>query len=278
MRDITANLITRNVAKACIAAACDLPEDVLDALKNAKACEESPLGQEVLDQLVENAALPSSEQMPICQDTGLALVFVELGQDAHIVGGDIYQAVNEGVRRGYEEGYLRKSIVRHPLDRVNTNDNTPAVVHVEIVPGDRVRITIAPKGGGSENMSIARVLAPAEGLEGLKQLVVETVVSAGSNPCPPVIVGIGLGGSLEKAAILSKKAILRKTGEPSRNPIDAKIEAESACGCQQNRCRAGGPRRASHGARGPRGVISLPHREPPGRYHPPVSRGTAQEL
>ena len=224
--DISVDLITENVKKACIEAACDLPEDVVEALKSAKSDEESPLGRELLDQLVENAEIAQSDRVPICQDTGLALVFVELGQDAHIVGGDLYEAINEGVRQGYLQGYLRKSIVRHPLDRVNTGDNTPAVIHVEIVHGEGIKITVAPKGGGSENMSIARVLTPAEGLEGIKRFVVETVRSAGSNPCPPVIVGVGLGGSIEKAAILSKKAILRKTGEPSSNPIDAKIEAE----------------------------------------------------
>jgi len=214
------------VKQACIEACRNLPEDVLEALRHAHQIEESPAGREVLEQLIENAEIARAEQMPICQDTGVTIVFVEIGQDAHIVGGDLYGAINEGVRRGYEDGYLRKSIVRHPLDRANTQDNTPAVVHTEIVPGDRVRITVAPKGGGSENMGAAKMLVPADGFEGVKRFVVETVRDAGSNPCPPIIVGIGLGGTLEKAALLSKKAILRRVGEPSANAKDAEIERE----------------------------------------------------
>lgn len=226
MREIGSDLITENVRKACIEACCELPSDVLDALKRSLDTEESPAGKDVLEQLVENAEIARTERMPICQDTGFALVFVELGQDAHIVGGDLTEAINEGVRRGYEEGYLRKSIVRHPLDRKNTGDNTPAVIHVEIVPGDRLKVTIAPKGGGSENMSAAKMLTPAEGFAGVKRFVVEAVRSAGSNPCPPIVVGIGLGGILEKAALLSKKAVLRRVGEPSANAKDAEIERE----------------------------------------------------
>lgn len=226
MREISSNRITENVQRACIEACCDLPEDVLDALKRSLAIEESPAGKDVIEQLIENAEIACTERMPICQDTGLTLVFVELGQDAHIVGGDLYESINEGVRRGYEEGYLRKSIVRHPLDRKNTGDNTPAVIHTEIVPGDHIRITVAPKGGGSENMSAAKMLTPAEGFEGVKHFVVDAVRNAGSNPCPPIIVGVGLGGTLEKAALLSKKAILRRVGEPSANPKDAEIERE----------------------------------------------------
>jgi len=159
-------------------------------------------------------------------NTGRTIVFVERGQEGHITGGSLTEAINEGVRRGYEEGYLRKSVVRHPLERVNTEDNTPAVIHIDVVSGDKLKITVAPKGGGSENMSIAKVLKPSDGVEGVKRLVVETVREAGSNPCPPIIVGVGMGGTLEKAALLSKKAILRRVGEPSRNPIDAKLEAE----------------------------------------------------
>lgn len=226
MREISTELITENVRRACIEACCNLPEDVLDALKRSREIEESPAGKDVIEQLIENAEIARSEQMPICQDTGFAIVFVELGQDAHIVGGDLYAAINEGVRRGYEEGYLRKSIVRHPLDRKNTGDNTPSVIHTEIVPGERVSITVAPKGGGSENMSAAKMLTPADGFEGVKRFVVDAVRSAGSNPCPPIVVGIGLGGTLEKAALLSKKAVLREIGEPSANPRDAEIERE----------------------------------------------------
>lgn len=226
MREIAAGIITENVKNACIEAARNLPDDVLDALKRSLEIEESPAGRDVLEQLIENARIARTEQMPICQDTGIALVFVELGQDAHIVGGDLNDAINEGVRQGYDEGYLRKSIARHPLDRKNTGDNTPAVIHTEIVPGDRVKITIAPKGGGCENMSAAKMLTPADGFEGVKRFVVETVRDAGPNPCPPIIVGVGLGGTLEKAALLSKKAILRRVGEPSANPKDAEIERE----------------------------------------------------
>ena len=226
MREIDTTQITERVASACIDACHVLPDDVLDALRRARDDEESPQGKDVLDQLIENARIAREELVPICQDTGLALVFVELGQDAHITGGDLNAAINEGVRRGYEEGYLRKSVVRHPLDRANTGDNTPAVIHTEIVPGDSLKITVAPKGGGSENMSIALALKPSDGIEGVKKLVVDTVKSAGPNPCPPLIVGVGIGGTIEKAAILSKKAILRKIGEPSVNPIDAQIERE----------------------------------------------------
>lgn len=226
VREIDAGVIVDKVKQACIEACNLLPDDVMDALKCAREVEESPAGVDVIDQLIENAQIARDEQVPICQDTGLTLVFVQLGQDVHITGGALYDAINEGVRQGYDEGYLRKSIVRHPLDRVNTRDNTPAVIHTEIVSGDKLKITIAPKGGGSENMSIARVFPPAAGFDGIKRFVVDTVRNAGPNPCPPIIVGIGLGGTLEKAALLSKQAILRKTGEPSANPVDAGIESE----------------------------------------------------
>lgn len=226
MREICAETITQRVREACIDACCNLPEDVLEALKRSREIEESAAGRDVLDQLVENAEIARTRQMPICQDTGFAIVFVEIGQDAHVVGGSLYDGINEGVRQGYEQGYLRKSIARHPLDRKNTGDNTPAVIHTEIVPGDRVTITIAPKGGGSENMSAAKMLTPADGFEGVKRFVLDTVKSAGSNPCPPIIVGIGLGGTIEKAALLSKKALLRRVGDPSANAKDAQIERE----------------------------------------------------
>jgi len=224
MREIDAGAITERVRDACIEACTVLPGGVIDALKHAREIEASPRGRDVLDQLIENAEVAGTDETPLCQDTGLTLVFVELGQDAHITGGDLSEAINEGVRRGYEDGYLRKSIVRHPLDRANTGDNTPAVIHTEIVPGDRLTITVAPKGGGSENMSAARMLNPSDGREGVVRFVVETVRNAGPNPCPPVIVGVGLGGTLEKAAILSKKAILRTLGRPSRNAVDAELE------------------------------------------------------
>jgi len=226
MREISADTIVGKVKDACIEACTVLPEDVVEALKRARRIEESPAGRDVLDQLLENAETARAEGIPICQDTGVTLVFVELGQDAHIVGGYLYDAINEGVRRGYEEGYLRKSIVRHPLDRVNTGDNTPAVIQTEIVPGDQLKITIAPKGGGSENMSAAKCLNPSDGFEGVKRFVVETVKSAGPNPCPPLIVGVGLGGTLERACLLAKRASLMPIGAPSGNPVDRKLEAK----------------------------------------------------
>lgn len=226
MRDITTQEIIDGVRYACIEACNVLPNDVLAALERVRAVEKSPVGRKVLDQLIENARIAREEAVPICQDTGLTLVFVELGQEVHITGGSLIEAINEGVRRGYEEGYLRKSVVRHPLERINTGDNTPAVIYVDIVSGDGLKITVAPKGGGSENMSAAKMLKPSDGVDGVKRFVVEIVREAGSNPCPPIIVGVGLGGSLEKAAILSKKAVLRPIGEPSLDPIDAKLETE----------------------------------------------------
>lgn len=226
MRDVTTQEIIDGVRYACIEACNVLPNDVLAALERARAVEKSPVGRNVLDQLIENARIAREEAVPICQDTGLTLVFIELGQEVHITGGSLIEAINEGVRRGYEEGYLRKSVVRHPLERINTGDNTPAVIYVDIVSGDGLKITVAPKGGGSENMSAAKMLKPSDGVDGVKRFVVETVREAGSNPCPPIIVGVGLGGSLEKAAILSKKAVLRPIGEPSLDPIDAKLETE----------------------------------------------------
>ena len=173
-----------------------------------------------------NAEVARSEAVPMCQDTGYTVVFLELGQDVHIVGGGLEDAVNEGVRRGYKEGYLRKSIVGHPLERKNTGDNTPAVIHTRIVPGDKLRIIVAPKGGGSENMSAIKMFKPAEGVEGVKKFVVETVQAAGPNPCPPIVVGVGIGGTFEKAALLAKEALLREVGEPSPRPEIAVLEQE----------------------------------------------------
>jgi len=224
VRDISVTNIIPAVAAGCVRACRELPEDVFLALQSAVSTEESEAGRTVLGELVENARVARQSQVPICQDTGLTVVFVDIGQDVHIVDGNLHDAINDGVRRGYTEGYLRKSIVRHPLDRVNTGDNTPAVVHTTIVPGDRLKITVAPKGGGSENMSATKMLVPSDGVDGVVQFVTETVRNAGSNPCPPIIVGVGLGGTLEMAAILSKRAILRKVGERSSNPIDADLE------------------------------------------------------
>lgn len=224
MREIDAAAITDGVRRACVEACVRLPDDVLTALERARDTEASPAGRDVLEQLIENARIAREERVPICQDTGITIVFVEIGQDAHIRGGTLEDAINEGVRSGYDEGYLRRSIVRHPLDRSNTGDNTPAVIHTQLAPGDRLRVTVAPKGGGSENMSAARVLKPSDGLGGLRDFVTRTVEEAGPNPCPPVIVGVGIGGTLEKAALLSKTALLRSVGQPSADPVNAEIE------------------------------------------------------
>lgn len=193
-----------------------------------KACkrETSSIGRDIIQQLIMNANIASTEQVPICQDTGFTVVFVELGQDVHIVGGDFCEAINEGVRKGYAEGYLRNSIVSHPILRKNTGDNTPAVIHTKIVPGDNLRLIVAPKGGGSENMSAVKMLKPSDGIEGIKKFVVEVVRAAGPNPCPPVIVGVGIGGTFEKAAQLSKEALLRNLGEKSKYQDIARLEED----------------------------------------------------
>jgi fumarate hydratase subunit alpha len=188
--------------------------------------EESPTGKEILNMLIENARIAREEQIPICQDTGFAVIFVELGQDVHLVGGDLNEALADGVRRGYTEGYLRKSILGDPIKRVNTGDNTPPVIHLEIVPGDSVKLIVAPKGGGSENMSGIRMLKPADGIEGVKGFVVERVGAAGGNPCPPIVVGVGIGGTFEKCAYLAKKALLRPLGQRHPDPFYAQVEEE----------------------------------------------------
>lgn len=176
--------------------------------------------------MVENANIAAAESLPMCQDTGVAVVFVEMGQDVHLINGDFTEAINEGVRRGYREGYLRKSMVGHPLERVNTGDNTPAVIHLKLVPGDQIKITVAPKGGGSENMSALKMLKPAEGVEGVKKFVLDTIRNAGPNPCPPLIIGVGIGGTMEKCALLAKEALLRPVGQPHPLPDIAKLEQE----------------------------------------------------
>ncbi|MDP4160460.1 MAG: fumarate hydratase, partial [Bacillota bacterium] len=188
--------------------------------------ERSPLGQEVLERLIENADIAHSERVPMCQDTGMAILFVEIGQDLHIVGGGLAEAINEGVRRGYEKGYLRKSVVKDPFERVNTGDNTPAVIHYDIVPGDSLHLVVAPKGFGSENMGGVKMCKPSEGLEGAMQFVVDTVDRAGGNPCPPIIVGVGVGGTMEKAAFLAKRSLLREVGNHNPEERLAKIEEE----------------------------------------------------
>jgi len=199
---------------------------VVDALKKAQPKEESPLGKEILNQILANAEIAKNEKMPLCQDTGLSAIFVELGQDVHIEGGDFENAIHEGIRQGYKDGFLRKSIVEDPLRRKNTGDNTPAVISTRIVRGDKIKITILPKGGGSENMSAIKMLKPSDGEEGVKSFVVETVKKAGGNPCPPIIVGVGVGGSFDKCAYLAKKALLRKVGSIHSDPYYAAMEKE----------------------------------------------------
>jgi fumarate hydratase subunit alpha len=226
MRQINTEEITDTVEKICIDANYNLGEDLITSLRNALDKEESPLGKEVIKQLLENAEIGRNEQVPVCQDTGYAVVFVEIGQDVMIKGQSLQEAIDEGVRRGYKNGYLRKSIVRNPLDRVNTGDNTPAAIHTDIVPGDKLKITFMAKGGGCENMSRTAMLTPAHGRDGVINFVVETVKIAGANPCPPIIVGVGLGGTFEYASLLSKKAILRSVGIHNKDSNIAHLEDE----------------------------------------------------
>ena len=227
MREIQCHQITETVARLCQEANFFLGQDVLNSLSKARAEEVSPVGRTILDRILENAGVAAEERMPLCQDCGTAVVFLEIGQEVHISGGDLYAAVEEGVRRGYKEGYLRKSIVRQPFSaRVNTKDNTPAVIHSEITPGDRLKIIVAPKGGGSENTSQFTVLTPAQGRQGVIEFVVKAVDEAGSNPCPPLIIGVGIGGTAEKAMLLAKKALLRPVGEANPDPEVAELERE----------------------------------------------------
>jgi len=227
MREIKADDITRTTANLFEHSCHYLPQDVLAALKQAREKEESAVARNVLDRILENCEIAAAEQIPLCQDTGAAVVMLELGQEVHIVGNDLYTAVNEGVRQGYVNGYLRKSIVRQPFsERMNTKDNTPAMIYTDIVPGDRLRITVMPKGGGSENMSRLTVLSPSQGRQGIIDFVVNRVDEAGSNPCPPVIVGVGIGGTAEKTMMLAKRALLRKVGEPNRDAEVAALEKE----------------------------------------------------
>lgn len=226
VREIEAAKITDTVKRLCIQANVILPEDVKNCIIKRKSEENWAPAREILDRIEENFELAAAENVPICQDTGVACVFLEIGQEVHIAGGDITQAVNEGVRQGYAEGYLRKSVVRDPLDRVNTGDNTPAMIYYDIVPGDKIKITVAPKGFGSENMSQIKMLRPSDSIEGVKTFVLKAVEEAGPNPCPPIIVGVGIGGTFDKAALLAKKALLRETGTPSADPLYAKLEEE----------------------------------------------------
>lgn len=218
MREINVNDIASNIKEMCIEANYFLEDDIKNSLFKAEKEETSEVGKSVLNQLHQNLDIAESEMIPICQDTGMDVVFLDIGQDVHFVGGDLTDAVNRGVREGYEEGYLRKSVVEDPVERVNTKDNTPAIIHMNIVPGDKVKITVSPKGFGSENMSRIFMLKPADGLDGIKKAIIETVREAGPNACPPFIVGVGIGGDFEKSAILAKRALTRGLDEESASP------------------------------------------------------------
>ena len=226
MREIEAETVTEAVRDLCIEANTRLPEDHLAALRRALQEEESPLGREVIEELLENARVARERCVAFCQDTGYAVFFVELGSEARISGGEIGEAIDEGVRRGYDEGYLRKSIVRGPLDRTNTGDNTPAIIYYDVVPGDGLKLTMLVKGAGCDNMSSLRMLTPAEGLPAMKRFVVETIERAGPNASPPLTVGVGIGGPFERAALLAKKALTRPTGEPNSDPHLAELEED----------------------------------------------------
>jgi fumarate hydratase subunit alpha len=227
VREIHTSQITETVARLCVESNYYLGEDVLAALRQYREAEVSPVGREVLDQILENAQIAREQQMPLCQDCGLTVVFVEVGQDVHVIGGGLNEAIAEGVRQGYRDGYLRKSMVSRPFSsRQNTKDNTPPVTHMSVVPGAQLRIIVAPKGGGSENMSRLGMMKPADGREGVVDFVVESVRKAGANPCPPIIVGVGIGGSAEKAMWLAKHSLLRDVGQPSPDPEAAELEAD----------------------------------------------------
>ncbi len=227
MRTVEAGQITAAVAKLAVEANYYLAEDIYGALTKGQKTEESPLGREILGQLVENACIAREQDIPICQDTGMAVVFMEIGQEVGIVGGDLEAAVNAGVAKGYKEGFLRKSVVDDPVFvRKNTGDNTPAIFHVAIVPGDKIRIVLAPKGFGSENMSALKMFSPSAGVAGIKKFAVDTVSAAGPNPCPPIVIGMGIGGTMEKAAFLAKKALIRPITVRNANPEYAKLEEE----------------------------------------------------
>lgn len=227
MREINVEEITETVEKLCIESNYYLPQDVKKSLEYALDKEESPLAKEILQDILKNENIARTNNVPICQDTGLAVIFLELGQDVRLVGGDLNEAINEGVRRGYMNGYLRKSAVDDPfIARKNTGDNTPAIIHITIVSGDKVKLIFAPKGGGSENMSALAMLKPSDGISGIKKFVLDTVDKAGSNPCPPIIVGIGIGGTIEKTTLIAKQSLLRTVGEHNSNPEVAKLEEE----------------------------------------------------
>ena len=225
MRTIHASLLTDTIASLCVEANCRLPEDMRRSIENARNEEKWDTARGILDKIIENYNIADEKFVPICQDTGVCCVFLKIGTDVHIEG-DLIEAVNEGVRRGYRDGYLRKSVVGDPLRRVNTGDNTPAMLYTELVPGDKLELTVAPKGFGSENMSKLAMLKPSDGVEGVKDFVVQTVEEAGPNPCPPIVVGVGIGGTFDKAALLAKKALMRSTDERNKDEYYAALEAE----------------------------------------------------
>lgn len=226
MREINVSLITDTVEKLCIEANNHLPDDVRCAIENCRECETWSTAEGVLDKIIENYNIADEQNVPICQDTGMACVFLEIGQDVHLTGGDLREAVDEGVRRGYTNGYLRKSVVRDPVRRGNTGDNTPAMLYTEIVPGENVKITVGPKGFGSENMSRICMFKPSAGIEGIKNFILETVEIAGPNPCPPMVVGVGIGGTFDKCALLAKKALMRPLDTHNEDPFYAELEDE----------------------------------------------------
>ena len=226
MKEIRYEDLVTHVKEMCLKANCILPQDVYDALEKAQQLEESPLGRSVLGSVLENAQIAKTRTMAMCQDTGMVVVFAEVGQNVRITGGLLTDAVNDGVRQAYKDYYFRKSVVADPIKRDNTGDNTPAVVHVSLVEGDQLRLLLAPKGFGSENMSALRMLKPAQGIDGIKKFVVQTVMEAGGNPCPPIIVGVGIGGTMEKAALLAKRALFRPIGSQNPKPHLARLEEE----------------------------------------------------
>lgn len=225
MREIDLNLVTEKVSELLVDACTNIGCKFIDFLKDAQEKEENPLGKEIIAKIIENDTLAMNQKLPMCQDTGIVVCFVEMGSEV-VIKGDLYEAINKGVADAYVNGYLRKSVVGHPLNRINTKNNTPAIVHVKLVPGDTFKLTLAPKGGGSENMSLVKMLIPADGIPGIKKLVLDTVKNAGGKPCPPIIIGLGIGGDLEKAALLAKEALMREVDDVTEDEFARKLEEE----------------------------------------------------
>ncbi|WP_066889894.1 fumarate hydratase [Clostridium nigeriense] len=226
MREIHIEKVQETIEKLCIEANYNLSKDILNRIRKAKEEEIWTLADNILDKIILNSKIAENEKIPICQDTGMTCVFIEIGQDVHIIGGSLEEAINEGIRRGYKNGYLRNSVVKDPIDRINTNDNTPGIIHYEVVPGDTLKIIVSPKGFGSENMSQIKMLKPSDGIEGVKDFIIKVVKEAGPNPCPPMVVGVGIGGTFEKAAYLSKKALLRPIDSKNENEYYSNLEEE----------------------------------------------------